>query len=127
MLPGQEKRRIIRWKVQRPMRFKLPDQEEEKIALLRDISFFGAQASLLESLRLQDKLNLVLEIPDEQDTISCEGKVVWQKAIEEEGKHHFICGLSFTKIADHDKDKIFRHIWQTSPEDLKHRWYGDKK
>ena len=122
----EENRKYARWKIRKPLRFRLSDEsqeEEEKIAMLRDISFAGAQFSLLESLRLNDKLNLALEIPDEANPINCQGKVVWQKSIEESDQPPFICGLLFTLLGDQDKEKIFQYIHSSSHKELWNKWW----
>lgn len=122
----EENRKYARWKIRRPARFKLldePQEEEEKMAMLRDISFVGAQFSLLESLRLNDKLDVFLEIPDENNPVHCQGKVVWQKSIEEPGQAPFICGLLFTLLGDRDKERIFQYINSSSYKELWNKWW----
>lgn len=108
----QENRRFIRWQVARPARFRLArqEEEEEQMALLKDISFSGAKLSLSESLRLNDTLDMDLEIPDEHNPVHCQARVVWQKAIDEAGAAPFVCGLYFTQIKSRDKDKIFQYV-----------------
>ncbi len=110
MAQMREKRHHIRWTIQRPVRFKFPEQEEETVAILRDVSFSGARISLMESLRLNERLDLAMEIPDEENPILTQAKVVWQDLAREEGKPHFFCGLSFTKIKEADKEKIYNYI-----------------
>lgn len=125
----EENRKFARWNTSRPVRFSLvgKDNEEEKMALLKDISFAGARMSLFESLRLNDKLDMFLEIPDEEHAIHCEGKVVWQKSVEDAGAAPFACGLSFTRIKDQDKEKMFRYMSQNSPEEVKKKWWEGVK
>ena len=125
----QENRKYVRWKLSRPARFRLvgEEQEEEKLALTRDVSFAGAQLSLFENLHLNDKLDMYLEIPDEDDSLRCQGKVVWQKSVTEEGPPHFICGLSFTQLKDKDKDKIFQYVRSCLPGELKEKWWEGVK
>jgi len=123
----QEKRNFVRWRLQKPARYKLPNQEEERMALLRDISFLGAQISILENLRLNEKLDMLLEIPDEENAISCQAKIVWQDFVEESGKRHFVCGVSFTRIEDKDKEKIFKYVWSTTPDEIRKRWWDGAK
>lgn len=127
MLQNRERRRMVRWQIQRPVRFKLPDQEEENMAVLKDVSFTGAKISLMENLRLSEILDMVMEIPDEENPIFCKGKVVWQGHASEAGKPHFFCGLSFTQIKDADKEKMFNYVWKTAPEELRRQWWGAKK
>lgn len=128
-MPIPEKRNFVRWKVRRPARFKVLNQQEqeEEIGLLRDISFSGAQCSLLRNLRLNDKLDMSLEIPDEQNPICCQAKVVWQDLLEEEDRQHFVCGLSFLNLKDQDKEKIFQYVWNSAPGGLKKQWSGEER
>ena len=109
----QENRRFVRWEVARPARFRLGRQEhegEEQIALLKDVSFSGAKLALSESLRLNDALDMEMEIPDEHNPVHCQAKVVWQKSVDEAGAAPFACGLYFTQIKSRDKDKIFQYV-----------------
>lgn len=109
----QENRRFVRWEVARPARFRLTRQEhegEEQIALLKDVSFSGAKLALSESLRLNDALDMEMEIPDEHNPVHCQAKVVWQKSVDEAGAAPFACGLYFTQIKSRDKDKIFQYV-----------------
>lgn len=119
----QENRKYIRWNVKSPMRLRVSEPEEERSALLRDISFAGAQFSISESLRLNDKMGVMIEIPDENNPINCEGKVVWQRAAEEGGSPHFICGLLFTQLKDNDREKIFQQVRHCSSKDLWNKWW----
>lgn len=109
----QENRRFVRWQVARPARFRLArdsEKGEEHTALLRDISFAGAKLALSENLRLNDKLDMALEIPDEHNPVHCQAKIVWQKAAEDASSAPFVCGLYFTQIKSRDKDKIFQYV-----------------
>ena len=126
----QENRKFVRWNIKNPMRFKVAGGQEEgdeKMALLKDISFAGAQFSVSESLRLNDKVDMVMEIPDEGNPINCQGKIIWQKAAEEGGSPHFVCGLRFTQLKDHDKEKIFQFISHASSKDLWNKWWEEIK
>lgn len=125
----EENRKFARWNISRPVRFSLAgkDNEEEKMALLKDISFAGARMSLFESLRLNDKLDMFLEIPDEEHAIHCEGKVVWQKSPEDMSSPPFACGLSFTKIKDQDKEKMFKYMSQNAADEVKKKWWEGVK
>ena len=119
----QENRKYIRWNVKSPMRLRVSEHKEERPALLRDISFAGAQFSISESLRLNDKMAVMIEIPDENNPINCEGKIVWQRAAEEGGSPHFICGLLFTQLKENDREKIFQYARDFSSKELWNKWW----
>ncbi len=131
MIGSREKRSFVRWRIQRPVRYKVAspknDEAEEKMALLRDISFSGAQISLLENVRLNENMDLLLEITGEENPIPCQGKIVWQDFLQEQDKRHFICGVTFTKLEDRDKEKIFKCVWNSAPDELKRRWWESRK
>jgi c-di-GMP-binding flagellar brake protein YcgR len=112
----QEKRRYIRWQVSRPAHFRLVRDTEysnERIAQLRDISFTGAQVSFSENLRLNDKLDMSIAIPDENAPLHCQARVIWQRPVDEQGVQPFICGLYFTQIKSRDRDKLFQYVRTT--------------
>jgi len=125
----QEKREFVRWRIGNPAWFKLLDEpQEEKKAALRDISFAGAQLFLSENLRLNDKLDMCLDIPDEQNSVHCQAKVVWQKSASEETAFWpFICGLRFTELLDEDRDRIFQYVRKAAPESVWERWWEEIK
>ena len=127
----QENRKFVRWDVKSPMRLKVPGSKEtdaqERMALLRDISFAGAQFSVSESLRLNDKLEMFIEMPNEDNLINCQGKIVWQKSAEEGGSPHFICGLLFTQLQDPDREKIFYYVRNVNDKALWNKWWNDIK
>ncbi len=109
----QEKRRYIRWQVNSPACFRLvrdTGYSDERAARLQDISFAGAQISFSENLRLNDKLEISIAIPDEGAPLHCQAKVVWQRAVEGVGARPFVCGLYFTQIKSRDRDKLFQYV-----------------
>jgi len=121
-----EKREFVRWRIQRPVRFKLANcPQDERKGRLRDISFAGAQLSLSENLRLNDSLDMQMEIPDEQNSIHCQAKVVWQKSAPDENLSPFICGLRFTELFNEDKDRIFQYVRKAAPEAVWERWWEE--
>lgn len=123
-----EKREFVRWRIQRPARFKLANgPQDERKGQLRDISFAGAQLSLSENLRLNDSLDMQMEIPDEQNSIHCQAKVVWQRSAPDESLSPFICGLRFTELLNEDKDRIFQYVRKAAPEAVWERWWEEIK
>ena len=99
-----------------------PDAPEEKTGWLKDISFAGAQLSLAESLHLNNKLDMDVEIPENSPPMHCQAKVIWQRAsAENNSSRPFVCGLSFTKFKDSDKERIFKYIHLFASASLKSR------
>ncbi len=123
-----EKREFVRWRIKSPARFKLADNpQDERRAQLRDISISGAQLSLSENLRLNDRLDMQLDIPDETNPIHCQAKVVWQRSAPKEGLAPFVCGLRWTELRDEDKDSIFQYARSAAPEASWDRWWEQIK
>ena len=127
----QENRKHIRWPLSGRARFKLQNGLEpeslDRLALLKDISFAGAKIALADSLHLNARLDLAIEMSRLESPMQCEAKVVWQSSAGEDQDMPFVCGVSFTKLKDSDKERIFQSVHLFASENLKNKWWNGIK
>jgi len=127
----RENRKHIRWPLSGRVSFKLQNGLEpeplDRPALLKDISFAGAKIALEDSLHLNARLDLAIETREEENPMQCEAKVVWQSSAGEDRNMPFVCGVSFTKLKDSDKERIFQSVHLFASENLKHKWWNGIK
>lgn len=123
----RENRKFIRWDLNGSVRFKLNKDNDIREGLqdaggrLKDISFAGIKMSLLNSLHLNDKLEMDIYLRGQSQPLECLGKVVWQRLCEEEGESPFCCGIVFTRFKDSDKERVFNTVHLFASENLKNQ------
>lgn len=117
-----ERRYSVRWQTDRQIKAKLEGRDSPSIYRLSDISLKGVKVSLNQHLPLQKLLKLKLVLSDEF-TLDVEAWIIWHKNID--GGHSY--GLSFSKIKDRDRDKIYQFIRCFYPEEINKQWWEDSR
>ena len=115
-----ERRRIFRWKINRPAKVKLEGAEECAQCQVKDINLKGLQVCLKPKLPVDSFLKLCLFLADDC-SLNIEAWVVWHKAILEENNY----GLYFSRIKDEDKDKIYKFVHRYCPQEIKRQYCQD--
>ena len=110
----QERRRLIRWQINRQAKFRLEQAVSEAFCQLKDINCRGAQIVINTKLPEDAAFRLNLRLSQEC-SFEAEVWVAWHKVIN--GVNHY--GLYFSKIQDADKQKIYNFIYALYPNDLK--------
>ncbi|MFA6358369.1 MAG: PilZ domain-containing protein [Candidatus Omnitrophota bacterium] len=124
-----QRRRLARWQMNQAAILKLekaPSQAEvawplmaratkEILCQIRDINCVGARITLNTKLPEDVALNISLRI-SENCTIAAEIWIAWHKVVN--GVNHY--GFCFNKIADADKEKIYRFIDMFYPNEPQH-------
>lgn len=115
-----ERRRIIRWQINRQARLKLEGAYAYAPCTILDLNFKGAKLSLGQRLQIDKffKINLMFS---EEISFNVEVWVVWHKRIMESN----VYGLYFTKIKDLDKEKIYKFVYKNFPQQLAKQWWRD--
>lgn len=114
----QDRRKIIRWVTNKQAKIKLEGAVAFIDCQLPNINFKGLQISLKPKL-IKDtvvKFSLVLS---EDFTLEIEAWVTWHRTID--GNN--IYGLYFTKIKDIDKEKIYKFVYKSSPQEISKQWW----
>ncbi|MFN7171083.1 MAG: PilZ domain-containing protein, partial [Candidatus Omnitrophota bacterium] len=109
----QERRKITRWSIHKPVEIKLSGAETFIEAQLLDINFKGLQISLKPKLPKDTVVKFLLVLSKDL-TLEIEAWVMWQRTIDV----HNIYGLYFTKVSDNDKEKIYKFIYKHSPQEI---------
>lgn len=113
-------RRCTRWEVHKNAELILDTSGvmQKFSCALADLSFAGAQVSLLERLPEDSLLKLNISIPPELD-FSVEAWVSWHKYIKDFNAY----GLYFSKLKDVDKEKISAFVRRHSIGQIRKQWW----
>lgn len=117
----QERRRCIRWQIDRQAQVKLEAAPSPVACTIHDINFKGARISLKEELSLDKPLKLNIDLSREFSSFGLEAWAAWHKTID----GYNLYGLCFTKIRDLDKEKIYQFIREYFPEKINQQWWKD--
>jgi len=115
----QERRCTSRWQINRQTEVKLEGAEAFASCTIRDINLKGMQVCLAMKLP-RDKFIKFCIFLHKKFALEVEAWVVWQKTITNENR----CGIYFTKIKDHDKERIYRFVCEHYPGHLTKCWWG---
>ncbi|MBF0123275.1 MAG: PilZ domain-containing protein [Candidatus Omnitrophica bacterium] len=115
----EDHRHIFRWQIMREGKVQLDAGNRTVDCFIRDINLKGIQISVPERLPEQVgiKMNLQINFLD----LDVEVAVQWEK--QEDGQH--VYGLSFQKIPDKDKNRIYEYVSLHFPQQLKKQWFGN--
>lgn len=100
-----ERRKLIRWQINKRALFKLGPAAEKLYCQIKDINCVGAQVTLNTKLPLDILFKMSLRLSEDY-TIEAKVWASWQKVVN--GSNHY--GLYFSEIQDADKDKINKFI-----------------
>jgi len=100
---------------------KLGDAQNSSSCLIQDISFMGLKITLAGRFPKDAAVGMRIFLADEC-ILNVEGWVVWQRTID----GHNIYGLCFTKLADADKEKIYKFIRYNFPREMDEHWWKNR-
>ncbi|MFH1397158.1 MAG: PilZ domain-containing protein [Candidatus Omnitrophota bacterium] len=119
----KEQRKITRWLISRPIKIKLAGEGDFVDGRLIDVNFKGLQLSLGPKVIEKDQfLNLNILLADDF-TLDIETWVVWHRVIDSRNYY----GFYFIKIKDSDKDKLFKYVFKSAPQEVNKRWWEGLK
>jgi len=119
-MDGHERRQLPRWQVKREAKVWLPQTQEFGLCFVEDINLKGLRASFNKRLPQEQTLKLSLVLEDNSDFMKIEAQIPWFK--EEQGR--WVYGLSFSKIMEWDKDKIYQYINTYCYDQIKGKWWA---
>lgn len=115
-----ERRRFVRWRINKNLKVKLEGAQNCANCVVNDISLTGCKISLGFRLQKDTFLKLTIVLSDESD-ITIEAWVAWGKTIDCLNCY----GIYFSKIKDGDKEKIYQFIRCNFPHLLTSQlWHG---
>jgi hypothetical protein len=115
-----DRRKLTRWCTNKEAKLKLEGAESFIEAHLLDINFRGIQISLRPKLPKDTTLKFKLVLAGGFE-LHVEGWIVWHRTIN----GHNIYGIYFTKLTDHDKEKIYKFVYQHAPHEISKLWWKD--
>lgn len=120
-----EKRKNVRWSLSGPVRVKEADMDAiEAQTKGADISIGGISFLTGSVHKPAADVELIIELPDKERFIFAKGKVAWQgEAVVDEEQKYFRTGVSFDKIKDIDKERIFNYAYRFRKDELINKWW----
>jgi len=115
-----ERRQLPRWQVKKEARVWLPRMQELSQCIIEDINLKGMCVSFNRQLPPEEPLHMSLGIDDGFDFMKLEVNMPWAK--QEQGR--YVYGMSFSKIAEVDKDRIDQFISSHCSEQIKDKWWA---
>jgi len=112
----EERRRFVRWQVNRQASVKLQGQDNPLECKIEDVSLKGLRIHSPQEFKKDSNLALSIALGYEL-FFNIEASVAWNKAVGADN----IYGLYFTNIKDVDKEKIYRYVYGNFPEQIKQR------
>ena len=115
-----ERRQLPRWEVKKEVKVWLQQAQSFMHCIVEDMHLKGMCLSSTKSLFYQDAVSLSFALGESFEMIKVEAEIPWRR--EEEGK--YVYGLSFSKIAEADKDRIYQYISTHCSEQFKNKWWA---
>ena len=115
-----ERRQLPRWKVKKEAKVWIPLLQDFSHCIVEDMHLKGMCVSFNKQLPPEETLKMSFTIGDNFDFIKIEAQIPWMN--ENQGRH--VYGLSFSKIDDEDKDKIYQYINTYCYDQFKDKWWS---
>ena len=115
-----ERRQLPRWEVKQAAKVFMSQTQEFSHCIIEDMHLKGMCVSFNEQLPQERPLRISFAMGDDFDFIKVEADVPWKK--EEQGRHFY--GLSFSRIDDENKDRIFQYINTNCYDQMKNNWWS---
>jgi len=118
-----ERRQLPRWQVKKEAKVWLPQMQEFSRCIIEDINLKGMRASFNKRLPQEQPVNMSVGLGDNFDLMKLEVDLPWVR--EDQGR--YVYGISFNKIGEVDKDRIYQYINSYCSEQFKDKWWGGVK
>lgn len=116
----EERRRNGRWQINKSVRLNLSGEYPVSLdGLIEDISNRGVKVSLRQKLPKEVVLNIDINLTEDVSLKDLEITVAWHKEAENLNSY----GVSFKKIRDMDKDKIYNFVYKNFPQQIREQWW----
>jgi len=115
-----ERRQLPRWEIKKEAKVWIPLLQDFSHCMVENMHLKGMSVSFNKRLPHQKTIRMSFAIGDNYDFIKFEAQIPWVK--EEQGR--YVYGLSFSKIADNDKDRIYQYINTNCYDQFKNKWWA---
>ncbi|PIQ82714.1 MAG: hypothetical protein COV76_02220 [Candidatus Omnitrophica bacterium CG11_big_fil_rev_8_21_14_0_20_64_10] len=100
LLPGPDRRKFPRWRVDYPIRYqRLPDGAGRRPAAPKDVSLGGARLVIQEILERGALIRVEGTLPESQTSFEAEGRIVWSRELpapnDPAAPRNFMIGVEF--------------------------------
>ncbi len=116
----KDRRHYTRWQINKQAKIKLEGAKAFTECQIKDIDLKGFQIILRMKLPKETILKMNIVLSDELN-LDVEAWVAWHRSIH--GVH--IYGLCFSKIRNEDKEKIYRFVYKSFPQEATKRWWRE--
>ena len=116
-----ERRQLPRWEIKKEAKVWMPQTQGFSHCMIEDMHLKGMRVSFNRRLAGQGPISLSFAIGDNFDLIKIEAEIPWDK--EEQGR--YVYGLSFSKITDKDKERLYQYINANCFDQFKKKWWGE--
>jgi len=115
-----DRRGLPRWEIMKESKFWLSQTQDFNLCTIKDIHLKGMCISSNKQLPQQDSLKLSFAIGESFDFIKIEAGVQWKS--QDQGR--YVYGLSFNRIDEENKDKVYQYVMENCYDQLKNRWWA---
>ena len=113
-----ERRQLPRWEIKKDIKVWIPMTQGFGHCVLEDMHLKGMCVSFDKPMPVEKLSRISFELKNE--FIKIEATVPWKR--ENSGRYFY--GLSFTQIADLDKEKIYQFINTSCYDQFKDKWWS---
>ena len=110
----EERRRFVRLDTRLPVTYRVLPAPESTQSVTKDIGGSGICVFLSEPLRPGTRLQIDIELPDQERPLLFTGEVVWCEQYEiiskTQRERSVEAGVKFLQIAPQDQDAIMRYV-----------------
>lgn len=114
-----EKRKFIRFRAPLEVKYGDTDYAEETQGLTKDISMGGVRISVNKPSAILPESLLSIQFSLDARLLRVSGKVVWVKDYGDRTE----AGVSFVRIPDSGKEKIYNYIFTNYSKEFTRRWW----
>jgi len=115
-----ERRQLPRWEIKKKAKVWMPLSQDPGQCIVEDMHLKGMCVSFDKRLPKEDVVKMSFALDGNLDSITIEAQIPWAK--EDDGR--FVYGLSFTKIADDDKERMYKYISTTCYDQFRKNWWA---
>ena len=115
-----ERRQLPRWEIKKEAKVWIQQTQDFRHCTIEDLHLKGMCISIDKQLPWQDPVKISFTMGDSMEFIKVEALVPWAK----EDRGWYTYGLSFTRIEDADKDKIFEYLNNNCYDQIKSKWWA---
>lgn len=98
----------------------MPQTQGFSQCIIEDMHLKGMRVSFDKRLPRQGEVSMSFIIGDNLDLIKIEVEIPWER--EDQGR--YVYGLSFSKIVDNDKERIYQYINTNCYDQFKKKWWA---